>query len=248
MYFLFLLSLSFSLSTLLFRVAFFRQIEGDARSGRSISERDSIGFWTAVIRLSLYNHRRVGEADLPAKGERLITFYSVPSQTDQFGRKGRCLLDKTRRGQKGEAGDTLWNNRRISPVIRNIDKQSYPVTDVEKLESRSSSFSLLRSFNQQPFTRIREVKSPPESTSSILALDTSEGAFFMMHLEMLDLQRLTAVDKAFRFLYGVNVRWCSLWLARISFYDIEQANLIVIFDNALFSFSMFIQKDNCAEA
>jgi len=28
-----------------------------------ISSRDSIEFWTAVIRLSLYNHWRVGEAD-----------------------------------------------------------------------------------------------------------------------------------------------------------------------------------------
>lgn len=52
----------------------------------------------AVIRLSLYNHPRVGQADTShAKGgERLITFYSLPSRTDQFGRKGRCLPDKRR--------------------------------------------------------------------------------------------------------------------------------------------------------
>lgn len=40
------------------------KIEGDARDDLSpISGQDSIGFWTAVIRLSLYNHWRVGEAD-----------------------------------------------------------------------------------------------------------------------------------------------------------------------------------------
>lgn len=137
-----------------------------------ISGRDSIGFWTAVIRLSLYNHWRVGEADTFPRKEAINHILLGP--TNLAGKVVVCPI-RNARGWKNEAGSALWNNRQISPVIRSIDKQSYPVTDGQNLHLSFFSFPL-----SPPFTlsaSSRSLDSSSQISTEVHPANTAPATF-----------------------------------------------------------------------
>lgn len=110
-------------------------------------------------RLSVYRYITTGglARQIHSRERRRAINHILLRPTNLAGKVVVCPI-RNARGWKSEA---LWNNRRISPVIRSIDKQSYPVTNGQN-PYRPFAFSPLSSFHSLSLT-----SRSPNSSSQI---------------------------------------------------------------------------------